>query len=134
MATRIVIEKQQGHLPSIEIHLNVLLTAKPGNTSVYRSPAVHKDDRQLQMSPVGHQLMERIEMIPGLGSLMYCSYSFQFNLALAFDHAGILLEVVDIIRQVLDDELEIHVQSNKQTPPAQIQMEEVGQKLRELTA
>lgn len=134
MATRILIEKlRSAHLPTLEIHLNVLLTARPGNTSVYSSPAI-REGLAPPMSPVGHQLMNRIEMVPGLGELLYCSYSFRFNLALAFDHADILREVIAILRQVLDDELELHVQLDKQATPARIQTEEIPAKLRELTA
>lgn len=134
MATRVLIERlRSAHLPTVEIHLNVLLTARPGNTSVYSSPAI-REDLAPSMSPVGHQLMNRIEMIPGLGELLYCSYSFRFNLALAFDHADIFREVIAILRQILDDEIELHIQPDKQGAPVRIEAEEMSAKFRELTA
>jgi len=136
MTTRALIEKLQNtHLPSVEIHLNVLLTANPGGTNYYGNPTLREGQWQMQLSPVGRQLMDRIEYIPGLGSLMCSSYSFQFNMALAFDYADILRDVLDAIQQVIGDTLEISVQLRKDGPVVPIQQpSELPAMLRELNA
>lgn len=136
MTTRVVIEKKQSnHLPYFEVHLNVQLTAKAGQTNWYGNPAIREGNWQMELSPVGRELMDSIMTIPGLGGLMCGGYSFQFNMALAFDHADIAVSVMETIKQVLGDELALGVQRSEHSPAELIEHpSEIPTKLRELTS
>lgn len=126
MTTRVLIEKlESAHLSYAEIHLDVLLNAEAGNTSVYSNPYYEGPAYRFEASEIGRKIMDDIRHIPGIGQVMCSSYSFTFNTALAFNAVDIIDQVVSIIGHVLGDELDIHLLESKRSLPFKVESDEL---------